>query len=192
MKILDVILIGVALAMDAMTVTIANCLTYKNTLTLKKKMGMPLLFSLFQGVMPLIGFFIGSIFAGYLTNISGYLVSGVFFILATKILFDFITEMKSKAPEEEKPKKELTYLTILLQGFLTSIDALAVGLTLSLELTFSIYLAVALISGVTFIIVSLALIVGKYLGKAFDKYSALFGFFLLLFLAIKNLVESIL
>lgn len=191
MNLFDIILVGVALSMDAATLTIANCLTYKGTLSKGKKLSMPLLFGLFQGVMPLIGFFIGSIFAEKISNFSGYLVSAIFFILAGKILYDFIKDLKED-PLEEKPQKNLTYLALILQAVLTSIDALAVGITLSLELTLSIYIAVLVIAVITLIIVLFALFLGEKLGKAFGKYSSLFGFILLLILAVKNLLESIL
>ena len=62
MDILNVLLVGLALSMDAFAVTIANCSTYKNNLTPLKEWSMPLAFAVFQGIMPLIGYFLGSIF----------------------------------------------------------------------------------------------------------------------------------
>ena len=66
MSIIDIIFIGIALSIDACAVTIANCATYKNCLSKKKEWAMPVLFAFFQGLMPLIGFGIGSIFADFL------------------------------------------------------------------------------------------------------------------------------
>lgn len=190
MKVFDVILIAVALSLDAATLTIANCTTYKNDLTRKKQWAMPVLFALFQAVMPLIGFYIGSVFASYISTFSGYLVAGIFFILAIKILIDFIKDIKGESVEQEG--KPLTFGLLILQAVLTSIDALAIGVTFSLELAFSVYIAVLIICAITFLIVVLALFFGKALGKAFGKYSSLFGFAILLLLAIKNLLETLL
>ena len=73
----------------------------------------------------------------------------------------------------------------------TSIDALAVGVTL-INLTFSVYLAVLVIATVTFILVSIALIFGKTLGKLFGKYAEWVGAIILLALSIKSLIEAFL
>ena len=82
MNAVDVILICVALSMDACALTIANCSTYKNLFKEKKAWSMPVFFALFQGLMPLIGFFVGSLFAKYLQSI------GVQTIIVTDISKD--------------------------------------------------------------------------------------------------------
>ena len=79
---------------------------------------------------------------------------------------------------------------LLVQALATSIDALAVGVTL-INLTFSVYIAVALIAVVTFIFVSVALIFGKSLGKLFGGYAEWLGAIILFILATKSLIEAI-
>jgi putative Mn2+ efflux pump MntP len=75
---------------------------------------------------------------------------------------------------------------ILVQAFATSIDALVVGITLN-EYTIPFYLSVIIIALVTFGLVSLALLLGKKLGKVLGEYSNYVAIFIILFLAIKNL-----
>ena len=75
MNILDVFLLGLALAMDAFALTVANCTTYKDTLNRKKEWAMPVCFALFQGVMPIIGYFVGSLFYGYIEGFIGYVTA---------------------------------------------------------------------------------------------------------------------
>jgi len=191
MKILEIILIGVALSMDACALTISNCTTYKNTLNRKKEWAMPVLFALFQGLMPLAGFYIGSTFAESISSVSGYIVSAVFFALSIKMLFDYVKELKAK-DESIDENANLSFWVIILQAVLTSIDALVVGVTLSLNLSFSIFYAVLIIAGVTFILVALALLFGKFLGKVMGKYSTIFGIVILFALALKNLLETVL
>lgn len=191
MNVLDVILIGVALSMDAAALTVANCATYRTGLTTRKKWAMPIFFAVFQGIMPLIGYLVGWVFADMLSKISGYLVSAIFLFLAIKILIDYIKESKQSETCGEEQQKQLTYKLLLLQAVLTSIDALAVGVTLGLELAFSVYFAVLIIAGVTFAIVSIALVLGDSIGKAFGKYSSVFGFIILLTLAIKTFIEAV-
>ena len=225
MSLLEVLLIGVALAMDAFALTVANCATYKKSLNKLKEWSMPTAFAVFQFLMPVIGFYIGSIFSSYLATISKYLTAGIFFLLAIKIVIDNVKEIKEiKAAEaaEESGFTEVrgagaaggvgangtangsgtakddgknggvfTFWVLILQAVATSIDALAVGVTFSVELSFSVFAAAAIIGGVTFIIVAAALLIGKYLGKLLGKYATWLGAAILLALAIKNLVDAI-
>lgn len=191
MSVIDVILIGVALSMDACAITIANCSSYKNLFKQKKAWSMPTFFALFQGIMPLIGFFIGSLFAKKLESFAGYIVSAVFFALAVKIIVDI---KKSKCDDKNDnvcERRSLTYPMILIQAFATSIDALLIGVTLSMGLTFSIWWAILLIASVTAILVTIALILGKVLGDVFGKYAEWVGAIILFGLAIKELVMAI-
>ena len=192
MELYDVILIGVALSMDACALTIANCTTYKCSLDGKKEWLMPTAFALFQGIMPLIGYFIGSLFANTIGEFGNYITALIFFILSGKIIFDIIKEKKSCDCQKpsEKPHHNFTLPILLLQALATSIDALAVGVTL-ISLTFSVFIAVAIISAVTFILVAIALLCGKSLGKLFGEYAEWVGAIILFILAIKSLVTAI-
>lgn len=188
MSIFEVILIGVALAMDAFAVTVANCTTYKNGLNKVKEWGMPVTFSVFQILMPILGCFIGSVFSEYVKNVAGYITAGVFFVLALKIVIDNVF----KKPDGDKTEdKNFTFLLLLIQGIVTSIDAFFIGVTFSVKLTFSLFLAAGIIGAVTFTIVTLALFIGKSLGKVLGKYAEWAGAIILFALSIKNLVETI-
>lgn len=193
MNILDIFLIGVALSMDAFALTIANSTTYKNSLNRKKEWAMPVTFALFQGVMPLIGYYIGSLFFGYVEGYIGYITAGIFFILTGKIVFDIIKDAKAEksgTPKEDKKTHNFTVWILLIQAVATSIDALAVGVTL-VSSTISIFIAIGIIAGVTFLLVTVALFIGKYLGSLLGKYATYVGAILLFALAVKNLVQAI-
>ncbi len=194
MNVFDVILIGVALSIDACALTIANCTTYKNSLTRKKEWYMPIAFAIFQGIMPLIGFLIGYLFKDYISIVIKYISAGIFFILAGKIIFDIIKDSyKEKCIMETKECKKPVAFTItllLIQAVATSIDALSIGVTF-IGLEFSVFIAVLIIAVITFSLVALALFFGKYLGKVFGKYAEWVGALILIALAIKNLVEAI-
>ncbi len=198
MKLYDIILIAISLAMDASAVTISNCSTYKRTLTTKRKWAMPIAFAIFQGIMPLIGFFIGSLFSSLIGKIAGFLSSAIFFILSGKIFIDIIKEKRecvcTLSEQKENSEKEktaiLTIPVLLLQGVATSIDALVVGITF-VNLSFSVFLAVLVIAVLTFIIVGVALLLGQKLGCAFGKYADYVGAIILLILAIKSLIQAL-
>jgi putative Mn2+ efflux pump MntP len=195
MNFFEIILIGLALSMDACALTIANCTTYSDSLNKKNEWSMPIAFAVFQGVMPLIGFFIGSAFSGFIGTIADYLTAAIFFFLSGKIVFDIIKEKKEEkyCPVNSGDKcttAKFTFSALILQAVATSIDALAVGVTL-INLSFSVYLAVLAIAAVTFVLVAAALIFGKSLGKLFGTYAEWFGAAIIFILAIKSLVQAI-
>ena len=190
MSILDVIAIGIALSMDACAITIANCTVYKKTLSIKKQWSMPIAFAVFQGIMPLIGFYIGSIFAKYLQSFGGYVTAAVFYALAIKIVIDLVKEMRCEGPSCPIGQT-LAYSTVVVQAVATSIEALIIGVSLSISLTFSIWGAVGLIVATTFILVSIALMLGKYLGDILGKYAEWTGAIILFALATKELISAI-
>ncbi len=194
MQILDILAIGVALSMDASAITIANCTTYKCSLTKKNMWAMPLAFALFQGVMPLIGYFVGYLFQGIIGQIADFLTAGIFLILSGKIVYDILKDKFSEkiiSPKQEcKVISKFSYGVLLVQALATSIDALAVGVTF-INLTFSVYLAVLMIAIVTFAIVSVALFLGKSLGKAFGSYAEWIGAIILFALAVKTLITAL-
>ena len=193
MDYLNIVFIGIALAIDACALTIANCATYKDVLNRKKEWAMPITFALFQGVMPLIGFLLGWLIKDYVAGVLDFISAGIFFILSLKIVIDIIKEKKeSKQIEEVDKTKKVAKFTIpvlLVQGLATSIDALVVGVTLVNGVP--IYISVIIISAITFALVALALLFGKFLGKIFNKYAEWVGAGILLALAIKSLIEGL-
>ena len=194
MHVLEVIFIGVALSMDACALTFSNCTAY-SPLSRKKEWAMPVLFAVFQAVMPLIGFYLGSLFMGYLETATGYVTAAIFLILAIKIIVDIIKENKEKSNgdkgkqncDNSARKPEFTVGILFIQAIATSIDALAIGVTLN-TLTFSVFWAVLIIGAVTFLLVTLSLIFGKSLGKLFGKYAQWVGAIILIALSVKSLV----
>lgn len=190
MTFLDAFLIGTALAMDAFALTVANCTAYKDKLCKRQLWSMPIAFGLFQFLMPILGFYIGSIFSSYLSGIAGFLSAGIFFLLFVKIVIDNVKE--SKYEEESCPCTGSFNLKFLLvQAIATSIDAFLIG-----ACQFALYLSspffFALIVGVvTFAIVSIALYIGKTLGAVLGKYATWAGALILLALAIKDFVLAI-
>ena len=190
MTILDAFLIGIALAMDAFALTVANCTAYKDKLCKRQLWSMPIAFGLFQFFMPILGFYIGSIFSSYLSAVAGYLSAGIFFILFIKIVIDNVKESK----EENKPcgcEQRFTLKFLTVQAVATSIDAFLIG-----ACQFALYLSspffYALIVGVvTFAIVSIALYIGKTLGSILGKYATWTGAIILLALSIKELISAL-
>lgn len=197
MSIYEILIIGIVLAIDAFALTVANCATYKKDLNKLKEWSMPTAFGFFQFLMPVIGFYITSIFNdGIPESLGKYITAGIFFLLSLKIVVDNIKEVadeKKGVTTDEQPKYARFSLWVLIvQGIATSIDALAIGVSFNLEvLSVSIWTASLLIGVITFIIVTVALFFGKYVGKLFGKYAEWVGAVILFALAVKNLIEAI-
>ncbi len=186
MDVLDIILIGVALSMDACAITLANCTQHGNTLTKKQEWLMPTLFAFFQGLMPLIGYLIGSLFYDYIGEYGKYLTAIIFFILGIKMIIDMVKEKREKEIEEPVATSSFGVGILLAQALATSIDALVVGITLN-EYDLAFYISVLIIVAVTFVLVAIAMLLGKKLGKLLGKYSNIVATIIILALAVKSL-----
>lgn len=194
MGILDVILIGVALAMDAFALTIANCTAYKNSLTKKKMWSMPTAFAVFQFLMPVAGFYLGSLLWQGASEFAGYITFAIFLLLSLKIVIDNIKEIRqSNKITEVKPEEnaKFNFKVLILQAVATSIDAFLIGASeFAIHLS-SPFIYSLIVGGITFIIVSAALFIGKGLGKALGKFAQWFGAAILFALSIKELIQAI-
>ena len=192
MGVIDIILIGVALAMDAFALTIANCTAYEKSLNRKKEWSMPIAFALFQFAMPLLGFALGGLISDFIQSFAKFLTAGIFFILSAKIVFDIIEERRKDGTAEPTKTQPFTIGVLIIQAIATSIDAFAVGITFAAEsLPFSVFIATGIIGVITFAIVSVALVIGKSLGKLLGKYAVWCGAVILFALAVKSLIEGL-
>ena len=197
MTILDAVLIGVALAMDAFALTISNCTSYKNSITKTKALAMPITFAIFQFLMPVLGFYLGSFFSESLSSVGGFITAGIFFILFAKIVVDLIKDYRAekiiscKECEQIESAHPLTFKIIIVQGIATSIDALLIGAS-QFAFNLSSPFFYALIVGIiTFMIVAVALYIGKSLGCILGKYATYAGAVILFALAIKELIQAL-
>lgn len=177
----QVILLGVALAMDAFAVSVVDGLTYQD-INKPKAFFIAGLFGFMQALMPLIGFYlielvevlVGENAGAEASNILALIVTWLSFtllvIIGGKMLFDGITGLNKP---REMLEKKFSYKEVFLFSIATAIDALATGVVLhntnasgvSLSNNSTIWLHVVLIMVITFII-SLA---GVFLGKGIEK-----------------------
>lgn len=199
MGFVEIILIGIGLSMDAVAVSMTNGMVYKGT-SKAKTWAMPVLFGVFQGGMPLIGYFAGGIFADTISKYAGLLVFAILGFIGGKMLKDGIShrneEVKRRKQEiegigeievvEGVECKALTYKTLFVQAIATSIDAFAVGIGFS-AMQVSILPAVTTIMVITAICCMLAIWIGKKCGDILGCKSELLGGIILVAIAIKAL-----
>ncbi len=185
MHLTELLILGVALAMDAMAVTLSNALCEPN-MKRSKAFAMPISFGIFQGLMPLIGFFLGTFFSDLLTRHSAWAVFAILAFLGARMIKEGYTELKE--PGSCEMSQLLTYKTLILQAVATSIDAMAVGVSLA-AVGANIFAASAIIALVTCVCCFFSLALGSRLGLQFGPSAEIAGGSVLLMIAIKALLS---
>lgn len=181
--ILQVILLGVALSMDAFAVAVTDGLTYVD-INKKKSFFIAGVFGFMQALMPLIGYWLVELIQIIVGQAGGEKAGEIMAIVVTwiafallmfiggKMLFDGIKNFKT--PAEEKQPKKFSVKEVLIFGIATAIDALGTGVALhagTLSNNSTIFLHAAIIMCCTFIISLIGLFLGNKIEKLFKgKY----------------------
>ena len=186
--IINSIFLGVGLAMDAFSVSLANGLN--EPLMKKKKMcGIAGIFAVFQGLMPMLGWICVHTIVKYFESFEGYIpwiALVLLLFIGGKMLIEGI---KSKDEDEEKSKVGLGAL--LIQGIATSIDALSVGFTIAeYDLPMAL-LCAFIIALVTFVICIFGLFIGKKFGTKLSNKATIFGGIILIIIGLEIFITGI-
>ena len=184
MSILEILLLGIGLSMDAFAVSICKGLSTKRLQT-RHYLIIGAWFGGFQALMPTIGYFLGSTFEQYITAFDHW----VAFILLAAIGAGMIKESLSK--EESNGNDSFSFKTMLLLALATSIDALAVGITFALLPDVNVPLAVCLIGITTFVCSAAGLKVGNLFGLKYKAKAELAGGIILILIGLKILLEHL-
>lgn len=197
MSIIDLILIGISLSMDAFAIALCKGLSEKRH-SLLHGLVIAFTFGFFQALMPLLGWLLGSAFSGLVSSLGPWIACIILVGIGAKMIMDAIRDSRKKddgcqACETEGPgffsPKRLLELMVL--GIATSIDAFAVGVTFSF-LEVDIWLSIAVIGSTTFAISYLGTLLGKVFGSRLKSTSAYLGGGVLMALGIKMLGEHLL
>lgn len=187
MSIVDILLLGVGLSMDAFAVAICKGLAMRKV-NKGQMFIIALFFGGFQALMPLIGWALGTTFAKKIVAYDHWIAFILLLYVGGKMIVDAIKEWK----EEDivcKMDPPLDYKELTLLAIATSIDALACGVTFSFEENFNIFKAIAIIGVTTFIISSGGVYVGNIFGDKYKAKAQLLGGIILVLLGIKILLE---
>ena len=184
MGVIEILLLGVSLSMDAFAVSICKGLSMKK-INWKKAIIIGLYFGIFQALMPIIGYFLGSAFESFVTSIDHWIA----FVLLALIGGNMIKEAFGRE-EKGNCNDNIDFKTMIVLAIATSIDALAVGITFAF-LEVNLPLAVTLIGLTTFIISLIGVIIGNKFGSKYEKKSQIVGGIVLLFIGVKILLEHL-
>lgn len=183
MGIIEILMIGIGLSMDAFAVSLSNGLVCPMSANKKLKI-MPLFFGVFQAGMPLLGFFAGNLFADVIDCYSGIVILVILGFIGGKMMLDGIKELRN--PEIESCTV-FTYKTLIMQSIATSIDAFAVGVSF-VGLGVNILQAVSIIGVTTTLLSYVALFIGKRFGSMLGSKAQIFGGLILVLIGIKALL----
>ncbi|MBR4031050.1 MAG: manganese efflux pump [Clostridia bacterium] len=185
----NTVLLGIGLAMDAFSVSLANGL-HEPCMTRKKLILIAVVFGFFQALMPLLGWILVHTVLEYFSQIEVF-IPWIALILLLYIGIKMLIESCNKDEDDKRCLNTLTISALIIQGIATSIDALSVGLTIA-EQTFSVALTSAIIIGVvTFLICTAGLIIGKNFGTKFSHNAEKLGGIILIAIGIEIFLTGI-
>lgn len=182
MSFLELGILAFALSMDAFAVAICLGLGMQKA-TFKRALIIGLYFGIFQALMPLIGYFVASLFAEKIQKFDHWIAFALLLFLGLKMIFGCF-----KKEKEENKEISLTPPKMIPYAIATSIDALAVGVSLAF-LDVGIWPAVLLIGVVTFALSMVAVKLGSFFGLKFKTKAEFIGGIVLVLIGIKILLE---
>ena len=180
MKLYEVIIIAISLAMDTFTVSVCKGITMKS-IKYKDAVIISLYFGLFQSLMPLIGYIFGFSFDN---------VSKIDHFVAFVLLFGIGISMILESKENQKLNNKIDFKTMLPLSIATSIDALAVGITFAF-LNVNIIISSILIGLITFSISFVGVSIGNKFGSKYGNIAELIGGILLILMGVRILLTHI-
>ena len=187
MGFVELLLLAVGLSMDAFAVSICKGLAMKRA-TLKAELTCGLWFGGFQALMPLIGFFLGNLFAGAIEAVDHWVACLLLVIIGVNML-------KEAFGQDEEcdscGSADLGVKTMFVMAVATSIDALAVGISLAMAGDVNILQAVILIGICTCGLSMAGVKIGSIFGSRFEKKAQLAGGIILILLGVKILLEHL-
>lgn len=200
MGFLAIFMTGIGLSMDAVAVSIAKGMTLKEKL-LENAIKIALFFGVFQGLMPLIGWWAGRYFEEYIKSFDHWIAFILLGAIGGKMIYESIKGVKESKNKSQvgvevssdiiiNENEGLKNKDLIVLAIATSIDALAIGVSFAF-LNVSIIPSVIIIGLTTFTLCVGAVIIGKKLGSVLQKYAELVGGIILIMIGLNILIEHL-
>ena len=185
MGVAELLLIAVGLSMDAFAVSVCKGLGMRR-LDVRVALVLALLFGVFQAGMPVIGWLLGSQFLWLIEPVDHWIAFGLLGFIGGKMILDAV-----RGEEEESGVVDhVTWGEFLMLAVATSIDALAVGISLA-ALNVEIVPSVLIIGVVTFVLSLVGVLVGHLFGSRFERPAQIVGGVVLVLIGVKVLLEHV-
>lgn len=182
----EFLLLGVGLAMDAFAVSICKGLAMRKV-NKKQAVIISLFFGGFQAIMPVIGWLLCKGFQTYIEAFDHWIAFALLAFIGVKMIIETLREKEDDVVIEEMDPP-LDMKEMLMLAIATSIDALAVGISLA-ALDRPIVESAAIIGVVTFVISIIGVYIGNFFGNRYKKRAELTGGIILVLIGVKILCE---
>lgn len=179
----EVLLLAVALSMDAFAVSMCKGLAMPKA-TYKDGLVCGLWFGGFQGLMPIAGFFLGSLFYKAIMDFDHWIAFGLLAVIGANML----KEAFSSGCDCENHNDDLSAKTMFVMAVATSIDAMAAGISMAMDST-NIWVAASLIAVITCGLCTVGVKLGGVVGCKYEKKAQIAGGVVLILLGVKILAE---
>lgn len=184
----ELILLAVGVSMDAFAVSVCKGLCMKRA-TLRAQAICGGWFGGFQALMPLLGFFLGTLFAGAIEAFDHWVAFVLLGFLGVNMLWEAFSKEECECCDANEA--DLSVKTMFVMAIATSIDALAVGISLAMAGDVNIWLAILLIGITTFLLSAVGVKVGNVFGSRYEKKAQFCGGAILILLGLKILLEHL-
>ena len=179
----EIFLLAVGLSMDAFAVSVCKGLAMPKA-TLKAELTCGVWFGGFQALMPMIGFFLGALFANAIKAIDHWVAFGLLLIIGANMLKEAMDR------ECEEHSADMSVKTMFVMAVATSIDALSVGFTIANYLFPAALVSALIIAAVTFVICMIGLYIGKKAGSCLSGKAGIVGGAILIFIGLEIFITS--
>ena len=183
----ELLLLAVGLSMDAFAVSVCKGLALRRA-TFKAEITCGVWFGGFQALMPLIGFFLGTLFATAIQAADHWIAFGLLAIIGVNMLKEALSKEEAC---DCGGNADLSVKTMFIMAVATSIDALAVGISLAMVGNVNIFFAVTLIGICTCLLSMLGVKIGNVFGSRFESKAEIAGGIILIALGVKILLEHL-
>lgn len=182
----ELLIIAVGLSMDAFAVAICKGLSMRK-LNYRHSLVIAAFFGVFQALMPLIGWLLGTRFGSYIVEADHWVAFVLLGIIGGRMIYEAVKS--DDGTDEYSDKLDIKELFIL--AVATSIDALAVGITFAILPDTNIWVSILIIGVTTFLLSFFGVLVGNRFGKRYKKRAELFGGVVLILIGLKILLEHL-
>ena len=183
MNLLELLLIAVGLSMDAFSVSVCKGLTTRK-FSLRMALTCGLWFGFFQALMPIVGYFLGEQFEGFVDAYAHWIAFGLLILIGANMIREAVWGEK----EEDESSNSLDFKTMFLLAIATSIDALAVGVSFAF-IQMKLWSSVLIIGLTTFVFSVLGVKIGNVFGSKYEKSAGIVGGIILILIGLKILLE---
>ena len=188
---MDLLMIAFGLSMDAFAVSTTNGMCVSRQQTNRffgKALSWSAMFGLFQGLMPLLGYFLGRAFSEFISSIDHWVAFVLLAFIGGKMLWEAFHEDEEGCDCEDTSGIDLREFCVL--AVATSIDALAAGISFA-ALSVDIVASVSLIGVITFALSLVGVAVGHFFGSRYEKPASVTGGVVLILIGLKVLLEHL-